>query len=253
MPARKVDIVFCFDASESMKPYVASVCRHVSSMIESIRQAKFAWRVDFVAHHVLGRTDVGTVYCDRSVFGDTVDLLYEADEARFFTKSIKEFKTAMSDMSFEGDENMLYALDLALDFPFGPATDTQRVVILLSDEEFETNEPSCLKRCKELLPDICQKIQDRHITLFAAMPIRRGGMAEELAKVDRANFVALVKDSNGKIEFNVLNWLRQLGQSISSSAISRTSGKERYARALFNQDIWEDAEENDIERIGDGV
>lgn len=253
MPARNVDIVFCIDASESMKPHVDSLCRHVSSMVESMRQAKFAWRIDFVAHQVLGRTDDGMVYCDRSIFGDTVDLLYEADEARFFTKSVKEFKSALSGISFEGDENMLYALDLALDFPFRSAADTQRVVILLSDEEFETNEPSCRERCRELLPDICQKIHDRHVTLFGAMPIRRGGMAEKLAEVDRSEFIALAKDANGDIEFNALDWLRQLGRSISSSVISRTSDSEQYTRALFDQDAWENTANRRFERIGDEV
>lgn len=251
MAARKVDIVFCFDASESMRPHVDAIRRHVSALTDWLRKSNFSWRIDFVAHHICGRTKAGMVYCDRSVFGDTVDLLYDAEEAHFFTKDIMEFKSALSTISFAGDENMLYALDLALDFPFGSVEDTQRVVVLLSDEAFETNEPSCLEKAREVFPKICQKVQDHHVTLFAAMPISRGDMAEKLAKVDRADFVALAKDANGNVQFNASNWLHQLGRTISSSVISRTSIVEHDDRALFGQDTWSDFADEDVESIGD--
>lgn len=248
MPARKVDIVFCLDTSDSMKPCIDAVRENIGKLVDQLRQANFDWRLDFVAHHLAGKNAGANVYIHESLRGPTYPMLYEGRNVAFFTDDVEEFKRGLSYVETAGDENMLMALDFALDMPFGPANETQRVVVLISDEPFETNEPTAFETAKEKVEAIKKKIQDRHVTLLAIMPIREGGVAESLAEVDRADFTPVEENDLGLKNVDMMSLFRQLGKTI-STLTAQSNGEEHYERALFNQGKWGTAAK--IDRISD--
>ncbi len=253
MPARKVDIAFCLDTSDSMKPCIDAVRKNIGQMIDQLKQANFEWRLGFVAHHIAGRNDRGGyVYTQQSISGGTLDILYHngqsTNESGFFTSNIEVFKGALADLECAGDEDMLLALDTTLDAPFGLKNETQRVVVLISDEPFETNEPERLKYSKEKLEDIKQKIMDRGITLLAVMPIRENGIAEDLSMVDKADFTDVEENDAGMTKVDMSSLFSHLGKTISVSTM-QSNGEETYKRALFNQDKW--GSSSSFKSIGD--
>lgn len=237
MPARKVDIVFCLDTSDSMKPCIDAVRDNIGRLIRQLRQANFEWRLDYVAHNVCGYDNGSSVYTHNSLYGDPLDIFYHDSSPRFFTTDEEEFKRGLAGLECEGDESMLLALDVAMDAPFGPANETQRVIVLISDEAFETNEASELETARSKVDDIKQKLMDRHITLLAVMPVREGGIAESLSEVDRSDFMPVEENDLGLRKVNMVDLFSQLGRTISTFTV-QSNGRENYHRALFGQDEW---------------
>ena len=248
MPARKVDIVFCLDTSDSMKPCIDAVRDNIGRLIRQLRQANFEWRLDYVAHNVCGYDNGSSVYTHNSLYGDPLDIFYHDSSPRFFTTDEEEFKRGLASLECEGDENMLLALDIAMDAPFGPVNETQRVIVLISDEAFETNEPSELEAARDKVDDIKQKLMDRHITLLAVMPVREGGIAESLSEVDRSDFMPVEENDLGLRKVNMVDLFSQLGRTISTFT-AQSNGRENYRRALFGQDRFGRADNYDS--IGD--
>ena len=237
MPARKVDIVFCLDTSDSMKPCIDSVRDHIGKLLEQLEKASFEWRIDFLAHNIPGR-DGGLVYHNESVNGSPWAALYRDDQGfEFFTKDVETFKRRLGELECTGDESMLLALDMALDFPFAPADETQRVVILVSDEPFESNEPEAFAKAKGKVEALKKKIMDRHVTLLAVMPVRDGGVGEDLSTVDRADFTPVDENDLGMKNADMAGLLRQLGKTISVTT-AQSGGRDEYQRALLGQDKW---------------
>lgn len=238
MPSRKVDIVFCLDTSESMKPCIDAVRANIGRLLTQLQQAHFDWRLDFVAHCMPGRH----IYRMLSVAGGTTQLLYRSGNAaeHFFTQDVEAFRRALGELEVCGDEDMLCALDTAIDFPFGPANETQRVVILISDEPFETNEEEAFQRAKEKVEAIMEKIRARHITFLAVMPVREGGVVEQLSLCDRADIIPVEENDLGMTQVDMIELFNQLGKTISVST-QQSSGEEPYQRALFGQDQWSKA------------
>ena len=153
MSARKVDIVFCLDTSDSMKPCIDGVKENINRLVTQLQQANFEWRIDFVAHCMPGRG----IYRVLSVHGATSDFLYRGSSDQFFTTDVNLFRQRLGELEVCGDEDMLCALDFALDAPFGPANETQRVIVLISDEPFETNEDTAFQRAQGMVNDILEK------------------------------------------------------------------------------------------------
>ena len=230
MPARKVDIVFCLDISDSMAPCITAVKENITGLVKQLRQANFEWRLDFIAHCVPGEHVYAThslrVYC----VGDSLYRKPNPDD--FFTESLDEFCAGISKLEVEGDEDMLYALDCALDMPFGPADETQRVIILLSDEPFATNYRIHEKKHRDKIASLISKIQARHITLFAVMP--HDEIAEDLATVDKAELIPVEKTDNGLAEMDLKKLFEQFGKTISVQT-RQQGGEEKYEEALFGQ------------------
>lgn len=246
MSARKVDIVFCLDTSDSMKPCIDGVRENINRLVTQLQQANFEWRIDFVAHCMPG----DNVYRNLSVHGGTIDMLYRnQEEGKFFTTDVELFKSRLDKISVCGDEDMLCALDTAIDFPFGPANETQRVIVLISDEPFETNEDSAFAIAKDKVDDIMEKIRARHITFLAVMPVREGGVVEKLAMIDRADITPVEERDLGMRNVDMADLFSQLGKTISVTTM-QASVEEPYKRALFNQDKWGAASAG-FKKIGD--
>lgn len=250
MPARNVDIVFCLDISDSMKPCIDAVRDHIDSLLHQLQATNFSWRLGLLAHHMPGKRVYHTETLKSHDSCESLDCLYgrKGSEEELFTTDIAQFRRALNAVCVAGDENMLCALDMALDFPFGPTNTTQRVVILISDEPFETNEPSAFAEAKEKVEDIMEKIQARHITFLAVMPVREDGVAEKLAMVDRADIIPVEEGDLGMRNVDMKGLLSQLGRTISVTTM-QSSEERAYKRALFGQDRW--VAISSFSRIGD--
>ena len=233
MSARKVDIVFCLDTSDSMKPCIDGVKENINRLVTQLQQANFEWRIDFVAHCMPGKG----IYRMLSVHGKVSDFLYRGGADQFFTTDVDLFRQRLGELEVCGDEDMLCALDFALDAPFGPANETQRVIVLISDEPFETNEDDAFQRAKGLVNDIMEKIRARHVTFLAVMPVREGGIVEKLSMVDRADITPVEEGDLGMRKVDMADLFSQLGKTISVTTM-QSSGEEPYKRALFGQDGW---------------
>jgi hypothetical protein len=237
MPARKVDIVFCLDISDSMAPCIAAVKDNITTLVKQLRQANYDWRLDFIAHNVPGEH----VYSAKSVRKYSVisSLYRKPNPSDFFTDSLDEFCAALSKLEVDGDENMLYALDCALDMPFGPAAETQRVVIMLSDEPFISNYRFHEDKRREKVSALITKIQARCVTLFAIMP--HDEIVEDLATVDKADFIPVETKDNGLAEIDLGKLFAQFGKTISVQ--TRQQGEEgKYEEGLFGQKTMGDAD-----------
>ena len=236
MAAQNVDIVFVVDASESMSPCFEQLRKHFQSLLAPLRQAKFKARFGLVAH-AAGRDRGGIVYDHHFIGGAghsfLKDLYGQSPRASdFFTDDPDKFCQVLQSLKPQGNENTLLALDIALDFPFGSLQNTKRVVAVLSDEKLEDGIEGDVPISK--IPELVQKIQARHVQLFASMPSSDG--ANLLAEVDRSEFEPVDGgDGLARVDFKLL--LGQMGKSISIPSL-QTVGEPLFKRALFGQDAW---------------
>ena len=132
----------------------------------------------------------------------------------------------------QGDEDMLVSLDIAADMPFGPLSNTKRVIALFSDEPFEGGINGNANNHR--IPNLIEKIQQRHIQLFVAIP--DSDAAQQLSTADRSE-IELVDGGQGLAGVNFALLLSQMGKSISGSSLQATE-EPLYTRALFGQDKW---------------
>ena len=169
------DVVFCLDASDSMKPCIDGVKTHISSFLEGLKsdgQRTWDVRFDFLAHQtvrgaggVIGHGHFSLYHSEPD--NDVVSVLYmgqQGQRGRFFTTDIAEFKRGLDKVEVLGDEGPLVALDSCLDFPWRKAGECHRVVIFMTDEPFETSSAPELE--KQFLEELLQKTQDLKVLLF---------------------------------------------------------------------------------------
>ena len=237
MPAPNVDIVFVVDASASMTPCFDKLRRNLGALVRSMEGYVSRIHFGLVAHSAWGDSCQHTFLCG----SDHEDLLrlyqsnipYEVLREMYFTENSEHFCALLERIETCGNEDSLVALDIALDFPFGHLAQTKRVIALFSDEPFETG--NVCEEHNRFIPELVQKIHDRRVLLYCAVPDGPG--IRELSKADGSE-VTIVEDGNSgleKINFQVL--LTQMGQSISRSLLQ--AGEERdYKRALFGQNAW---------------
>ncbi len=237
MPAPNVDLVFVIDASESMKPCIDGLRENIKSLLQPMQGYISKTRFGVITHSVgIDAEDGASVYRIRTLAGPGLSPIYgepsdsHDPQNRFLTDNVNTLIEFLDNIDLSGDEDSLLALDCALDFPFGPIENTKRVVALFSDETFETGVFS--KDYQSKIPELINKIQARHIQLFAAMP--DGDAIQELAEVDRSE-VELIQGGDGlaSVDFHLL--LGQMGKSISASMLQST-GEGQYKRGLFNQE-----------------
>ena len=235
MPASNVDLVVLLDTSGSMAPCFDALRKHLSSLAEPMQGHVSKVRYGLVTCSV-GKSDDRFIYACRGLDEVSVlDALYERhpnDAPELFSEDPGVLVSTLHSLEPSGDEDMLLALDLALDFPFGPVADTKRVIALFSDEPFEGN--ACFGERKDKIPDLIQKIQARRVQLFMALPLSPA--SEELAAADRSELEQVDGgDGLSNVDFKVL--LSQMGKSISAASL-QTTKEPPYTRALFAQDQW---------------
>lgn len=236
MPAPNVDLVLVVDASESMSPCFAQLKAHLREILQPMQGLVAKVRYGLVAQSTDGAVYRHFFVCggDFKIFQDLYSRQADPEALRrkLFTESPQDISRALDTMTPEGDEDMLLALDVALDLPFGPIRDTKRVVALFSDEPFEDGVHA--EERAGAVAQVIEKIQARRIQLFCAVP--EEAMAQHLAQVDRSE-IEFVDDGDGLAGVDFKRLFQQMGKSISAASLQST-GSERYKRALFGQDEW---------------
>jgi uncharacterized protein involved in tellurium resistance len=243
MPSLNVDLVFVIDASDSMQPCFDALRTHLNQLIQPMQGYVSTVRFGLVAQSA-GSVRGEAIYDHQFLCGsgmDAIKKLYQKGandpdpRNEFFTADPKTFASSLAALKPQGNEEMLVALDVAADFPFGPLSKTKRVIALFSDEPFEGGISKDTLNSK--IPALSKKLMDRHIQLFVAIP--DSPAIQELAMVDRSE-VELVDGGNGLKGVDFRQLLAQMGKSISGSSM-QSIGEPPYQRAIFGQDSWDAA------------
>lgn len=241
MPSPNVDVVLVVDASASMQNCFTQLQQHLGALLSPLQgyvskvrfglvamscgkqQGTVAYRFSFA--HLIGTDLIFRLYQDNAnQKHDNGDW--------FFTENPKDIASALARLTPEGDEDMLLALDVAADLPFGPVSNTKRVIALFSDEPFEEGVSGA--DSNRMIPALQEKLMARHIQLFAAVP--NGAGVEELGSTDRSE-IELVQGGNGLAGVDFSRLLGQMGKSISGTSLQSVA-EPPYQRALFGQDTW---------------
>lgn len=232
MKAPNVDLVLVIDASDSMRPCIDQLRQHLRELIKPLQGYSGKIRFGLVALSA----STGPVYEVHTLAGgwEAIQYLYGGDAVQhgFFTGNPDQMLRALDKIEVSADEHNLLALDIALDFPFGPTSTTKRIVALFSDEPFEAGvERQAGTKLVDVLVD---KIHKRRVKLFCAVPYSE--VAQRLSEANGSEIEAV--DANhglANVDFRAL--LAQMGKSISVSAL-QGGLDEVSTRPLFGQDKW---------------
>lgn len=242
MQATNVDLVFVVDASSSMKPCFDALRTHLREVIAPLQGHAAKVRFGLVSMYTSRGEGGEPVYNVGFLCGsglEAIEKLYERGpndpdpRNDFFTEDPKLLNDALSSIKAKGNEEMLVALDIAADLPFGPLSNTKRVIALFSDERFEDGvvESENIR----MIPALIDKIHARHIHLFAYVPDGNG--IQTLSSADRSEITLIEKGRLGLAGMDFRKLLGDMGRSISVSSLQAVS-EPPYQRALFGQDTW---------------
>jgi len=232
------DVVFCLDASASMRPCIDGVRTHLTDFITGLKsnpQVTWDLRIDFVAHSA-SETQQGFAVFQRSLYNPLlIEALYSdrSQSARFFTTDAEEFRRGLNELPVKGNEASLVALDSALDFPWRDARQCHRVVIFMTDEKFETGVFCDGQKAK--LAELQQKIQQLRIMLYIVAP--DSPAYNELAAVDRSEYEVVGGQGRGLADVDFKQVLNYIGKSVSVSTLQAVA-TEPPTRGLFGQRDW---------------
>lgn len=235
MPAPNVDLVLVLDASDSMRPCIDQLRRHLRELIKPMQGYVGKIRFGLVSLSASSADD-GQVFRVNTLAGGTDSLgpLYAGARTQyeFFTEDPDKMVRALEQIEVSGDEHNLLALDIALDHPFGPSSTTKRIVALFSDEPLEAgiDRDSGVSKIEALI----DKVHKRRVKLFCALPY--SDAAQRLSEANGSEIEA-VDGGAGLSGVNFKALLTQMGKSISVSALQGGLADETPA-ALFGQDSW---------------
>ena len=206
------DIVFCLDASDSMKPCFERMRKHIGDFIAGLgsnTQIQWDWRIDFMAHSA-----DGSAFRGESLFNveKLLDSLYEDQrQGRFFTSDLEEFRRGLERVRLFSDEAPLIALDCCLDFPWRKATQCHRVVVLMTDEPFETaaSQPEQLAMMQTLI----EKIQRLRVILHLVAPDSQA--YDTLSSVEKCEYEVVDRSGDGLASVDFHQVLSAIGKSVS--------------------------------------
>jgi hypothetical protein len=232
--------VFLLDASGSMTPCVEGVKQNIAKLADFFKSdSQTAWdvRLGFLAHsswrglHSLAA--IGTSGMP------LIEALYKSGGANgqpspegFFTNGIAAFEEALARIKTDGDESTLVALDVALDFPWRPAEQCHRTVIVLTDEAIETGEDVPMQKAQ--LGNLVKKIHRKRVKLFIFAP--RSDAFVALSVADRCEYEVLGEQNDGLRNTDFAKLMDAIGKSVSSSQ-SSGSADDR-PEPLYGQDHW---------------
>ena len=252
---KRADVVFVIDASDSMKPCFDKLRSSLKSFIQPFREEGFdSLRLGLLAYKAAPNNGQWA-YFHSCVNGDdpnNMKILYgDDDDAKnaLFTREgdpdVDGFCRRLDSISCSADENSPLALDCAADFPFEPLCSARRVIVMFTDEKFETgvlkNEPigpNC-----SVLERVMNKIVKRHITLYLFAPeCEATDMMGEFSRINIRNVPAFVEGQSGRtdtwdnIDFEKV--LEGIGRSVSGSVL-QVVDEGPFDKAVYGQDKWD--------------
>lgn len=235
MTVQNVDVVLVIDTSDSMRPCIDQLRRHLRELVNPMQGSVNKVRFGVVALSASHEAD-GDVYMVQTLAGktDSLDLLYGkgGNQYEFLTEDADKVIALLDSLKVSGDENNLLALDIALDHPFGPVSTTKRVVALFSDEPLEEGVEGAAASTH--IPALIEKLHKRRVKLFCALPY--SDAAQKLSEANGSEIEA-VDGGGGLSSVDFRSLLTQMGKSISVSSL-QGGLEETYQRALFGQDTW---------------
>ena len=229
------DIVFCIDASGSMKPCIDAVRNNIEKLLEGLQsdvQTTWDVRFDFLAFH----DSKDGVHWYKSVELPTMPL-FEAiykngDKGKLFSKDLAAFKAGLKGIEVEGEEEQLLALDIAMDFPWRPSDGCHRVVVLLTDESVETG--VCVDEQKKRIDALIAKVMDKRIKLFIIAPESEGFY--RLSSADRCEYDDSGAEQDGLRNVDFSKMMSAIGKSVS---VAQTyDGASSAPKPNFDQMEW---------------
>jgi len=236
------DVVFCIDASKSMKPCIDGIRANLGSFMDGLksdRQVVWDLRMDYLAHRATGE-GLRRLFDMRSLFYSSNEnvcwaALYKDTQGggRFFTSSADDFREGLKQIDVRGDEAALVGLDFALDFPWRDAAQCHRIVIMLTDEPLEKGIAVEWQTGK--LSEIIEKIQHLKVMLFLVAP-ESDGFAT-LCEADKSEYqvVSGLRDGLESVDFRKV--LSYIGKSVSKSTVQQ-SAPISVTRGVFGQGGW---------------
>ena len=261
MASSNVDLVLVIDASASMKPCFDGLRLHLSQVLKPLQG--YVSNVEFcILAQSVGMRGRQLVH-DHRFLGcsgaEALDLIYRSSpiqgspRSSFFTADAARLTTFLAGLIPDGNEDILLALDIAADLPFGSVGNTSRVIALFSDEPLEAGAVEIGRL--EKIPALIEKLQQRRIKLFAAIP--ESPAALDLSQANGSE-IEFVQGGNGLKSVNFGQLLAQMGKSISVMS-SQTIGEPPFKKALFGQDKWDstgsvdDRERNVVLAVGESA
>jgi uncharacterized protein involved in tellurium resistance len=236
MKPRQVDLVLVVDASHSMRPCFDQLKTHLQNLLLPLNQANFKVRIGLVAYAAAaGRRH--PVYDHVFIGGSGPMMLaklysHRPDEGDFFTENPAAIVRALNELSAQGNENTLLALDVAADLPFAPVASTRRVIALFSDERLEDGVTG--EEPVDKIPQLLEKLMNRRIQLFVAAP--SSPALDMLGSLDQAE-IHTVDGGDGLKGIDFRKLLAQMAKSISVSSL-QSAVEPNWQKALFGQDRW---------------
>jgi len=232
------DVVFCIDASASMQPCIDAVRAHISEFLTGLKgnqQIDWDWRMDFIAHSA-----IDGCYWHRTLRQRNMEIartLYhpsgQSQGEGFFTADLETFKRCLQEVEVGGDESPLVALDLCLDLPWRPAQTCHRVVVLLTDEAFETGCNQDLQRSR--LAALKDKIMALKVMLFIVAP--QSDLFEDLSGVSKCEYEVVESAGDGLSKVDLRKILSFIGTSVSKSSPNQQAAPP-VQRSLYGQADW---------------
>ena len=230
----QVDLVLVIDISQSMRPCIEQLKNHLKELIKPMQGRVARVRFGLVGMSA-SAVDGSFTYNVHTLAGSSLEMLERlyggSNQNQFLTDNADRVIDVLDDLECVGDEDNAVALDIALDHPFGPVSNTKRVVALFSDERLEAGVQG--HDIKSFIPRIVQKLHARRIKLFCAMPY--SDAAQQLSEANGSEIEDVEGQGLATVDFRQL--LGQMGKSISASSL-QGGGEEKYERALFGQDQW---------------
>ncbi len=232
------DIVFCLDASGSMSPCFEGVRSHVGDFIKGLNsggQSVLDVRFDFAAHRCVAEGVVPGLQMESVYNRSVLTALYGATSQtqRFFSHDVEEVRRRLTEIRTESDEASLLALDCVLDFPWRRAAACHRVVILMTDEAFETGAWQAPQVA--LLGDLIRKIQDLRVMLYLVTP--ESEVFTRLSEVDKCEHIVVDTSGDGLKGVDFGEVLGFIGKSVSASTLQAPEPAAP-TRALYGQATW---------------
>ncbi|MBQ6010305.1 MAG: VWA domain-containing protein [Kiritimatiellae bacterium] len=250
------DVVFVIDASGSMRECFDQLRTNIRKFVEPFREEGFdSLRLGLLAYSAnIDRTAKKCIYRNIVIGGEgatAMKSLYGSVPPRgelFFTSSkngavdTDSFMRRLDGVRCKGDEDTVFALDCAADFPYGPLESTRRVMVLFTDEKIEDGvlKQESVGEGFSQIEKVMEKIVDRHISLYVFAPASPvTDMMSEFSRVFLKNvpeFRPEATDTWANIDFARV--LEMMGKQVSSSL---SGGNEQdFNRAVFGQDKWTD-------------